>query len=327
MIRASALTLVALAALLPLIAQEGSLAGPVSGLVFDRHARALRPMLGVPGASHLGAALLADTDLAAASPSGASVLAWHQDRLILARPESGELRFRVLADESARPAWIAWSRASSPAAAAVLGEDRRLALWRNLAGEPERLDLPLPDGAVRSIAVSLSGDAVFVAIEDQTHGGIWRLEPDHPRLVARLPRPAALAAGPDDRLYFADLDRQEIFAMRAREEGTDLALLAGPAHGIEDPAALAVSRDGKTLLIAEARPRRIRFWNLAAFAMTGELALAFEPNRLEPLAGGSLFLLNERRRAEDVLHVLDHGLEPAVWFVPAGETPAPSVED
>lgn len=44
----------AILAAAPLVAQQGHVAGPVSGYVFDRGARVLRPVLGIAGASILG---------------------------------------------------------------------------------------------------------------------------------------------------------------------------------------------------------------------------------------------------------------------------------
>lgn len=44
----------AILAVVPLVAQQGQVAGPVSGYVFDRGAHVLRPVLGIPGASILG---------------------------------------------------------------------------------------------------------------------------------------------------------------------------------------------------------------------------------------------------------------------------------
>lgn len=47
----------AILAAAPLVAQQGQVAGPVSGYVFDRGAHALRPVLGIAGASLLGGAI------------------------------------------------------------------------------------------------------------------------------------------------------------------------------------------------------------------------------------------------------------------------------
>jgi len=54
----------------PLVhAQQGRVAGPVAGYVFDSAARALRPVLGIPGASLLGDPVSLGMDLASAAVS------------------------------------------------------------------------------------------------------------------------------------------------------------------------------------------------------------------------------------------------------------------
>ena len=47
-------------------AQQGNVAGPVSGIVFDRASRQLRPVLGIPGASLLGDPIVLGVDAASA---------------------------------------------------------------------------------------------------------------------------------------------------------------------------------------------------------------------------------------------------------------------
>ena len=63
-------------------AQQGQVAGPVAGYVFDNGSHALRPVLGIPGASVLGDPLNIGTDLfsAAVSPRLDSVIAVASDR-------------------------------------------------------------------------------------------------------------------------------------------------------------------------------------------------------------------------------------------------------
>ena len=54
------------------VAQQGQVAGPVAGYVFDAGALAIRPILGIPGASVQGAALPLGYDLASAAVSPAA---------------------------------------------------------------------------------------------------------------------------------------------------------------------------------------------------------------------------------------------------------------
>ncbi|MCP5111736.1 MAG: hypothetical protein GY953_12975, partial [bacterium] len=64
--RALLLTLLLLIAL-TLAAQ---VRGPVSGFVYDGYERALRPIIGFPGAAYLGLAVTGAVDAASASPDG-----------------------------------------------------------------------------------------------------------------------------------------------------------------------------------------------------------------------------------------------------------------
>ena len=73
-------------AALPVFAQNsGSLSAPALGLVFDAKASALRPILGVPGASYVGAALPhgGDLKLAEVAPGGRFALAVATDGALL----------------------------------------------------------------------------------------------------------------------------------------------------------------------------------------------------------------------------------------------------
>ena len=66
------------------VSQDRSdLRGPVSRVVFDQNARALRPMLGVPGAAYLAAPLVSGIDAASVSPDGSAALAVQEGRLVL----------------------------------------------------------------------------------------------------------------------------------------------------------------------------------------------------------------------------------------------------
>ena len=62
-------TLTSVAVLLP--AEDSTrLTGPTSGLLFDAPSRAIRVVMGVPGAAYLGAALASDLDNGSVSPNG-----------------------------------------------------------------------------------------------------------------------------------------------------------------------------------------------------------------------------------------------------------------
>src|SRR5438093_11232816 len=74
------LLLLAPAAALP---QDGApVSGPVAGFVLDSERHALRPILGVPGSSYLGPAVMPEVDYAAVSPDAGSALVVSAGRLL-----------------------------------------------------------------------------------------------------------------------------------------------------------------------------------------------------------------------------------------------------
>ena len=106
-----------LMAVLPLqLAGGGGLTGPVSGLVFDSGTQALRPILGVPGAAHLGAAAASGLDWAEVAPNGRSALGLSGGRLYLLRVAASGMEWNQLSEEAVPPAMAAWTSASDAAA-------------------------------------------------------------------------------------------------------------------------------------------------------------------------------------------------------------------
>ena len=54
--------------------QMASLKGPISGIVYDAPSRSVRPVMGFPGSSYLGKAIVNDVQMASISPDGESAL-------------------------------------------------------------------------------------------------------------------------------------------------------------------------------------------------------------------------------------------------------------
>ena len=77
------------------MAREGSVSGPGSGFVFDRSGSALRPVLGIPGASVLGDPLKLGFDLSSATVAPA------QDSVLAIAADGGSHFLRLSADGAA----------------------------------------------------------------------------------------------------------------------------------------------------------------------------------------------------------------------------------
>jgi hypothetical protein len=298
------------------LAQEAPLTGPVAGWVYDGAARALRPMIGAPGSAHLGAAVESGIELAAFSPGGRRVAAVREGSLYVADVNASEWIWQRLAGDAEGVATIAWNRAGN-VAAAYDAVARRITMYRNFGEAPEALAMTeLPAGKLISMAAE--DDAVVAGFEDGDAGGVYLITADTAVRIATAAQPSALAVGGDGRdLYIADLGRNEILRAANFREPAGVELMAGAGQGIDEPSALALSKDGAKLTAAV--KDALVTLDLSGASPPSRIDLAFRPTRLEPLGEGAVMLLTRRSRPEDVLQVLDLGGEPVARFVPAGE--------
>ncbi len=324
-----------------LIAQNSDIRGPVSGLVYDGAARAVRPVIGVPGAAYLGHSLLSEIDFAAVSPDGEAVIALSAGRLFLVRNLADTPRWTILEDHSSATR-AAWSEDSASAAvysseAGVRRFDglKRVSSASNTRPSPRGKartvrpgvqGLPkiagigsAPDGEISVMAIDACGD-VIIGAGDTFHLG----SPGKGfRLIAKVERAGGLALA-GDRLFIADRARGEILEVRNYHQTADVQLFAGADRGVADPVAMAVSADRRSLIVASASGRTLQWFDLDSRASTARIDLDFEPSQLVVCNGGAIFWLNSRGAAEEPLQILADRQNPAVFFVPAGKTAGPS---
>ncbi len=296
-------------------AQETRLDGPVSGLIFDAPAGAIRPMIGVPGASYLGTPLAAGIELAAVSPNGRLALALRDRELYLLRLETGIPEWSRLSEPAATAAGaIVWN-STSTAAAVYDVRGGQVQLWRKLPEQPELVELALPAGAEELVTtlVDSRGEFVIAGVRG-SQAGVWRLTPQaQPRLLLAAESPEALALdSAGGLLYVADRARGEILRVDPQDGGATV--LADRGRGVSDPVAMAIH--GSRLLVAEASTRSLLVLAPDSGTIT-RIELEFEPSRLEAFGEPGLYLLNRPRQRGGTLHILQDGPEPAVWFVPA----------
>ena len=335
-----------------LAAQTGSVRGPIAGMVYDGAAHAIRPLVGLPGASYLGNPMVSELDFASVAPDSRAALAVTRGRLyLLTSLETGNPQW-ILLERSGQADRVAWSEDST--AAAVYAEATgRVRIWSNLApgsrdlrgarpsprlssrqirpgteGMPRISDLgdvSVLGGKVSAMAFGAPGE-VMVGIERDQAGGVYRLTADsQPALLARASAPSGIAfANGGQDLFVADRTRQEVFQIRNYRDRAGVTLFAGRDRGIEQPVAVAVSCDGRTLIVASASGRKLALFDIETRALAGQLELDFEPSRLERLGDASLFLLNSRLAGSETLQVFAGGEKPAVYFVPAASVAAVS---
>jgi len=307
--------IVVLLAALALAAQEARLTGPVSGFVVDSQSGSIRPILGVPGASYLGDALLAGLDWASVAPDGKAALAVKGESLYLIRGLD-ELAPSSTAVGGAidRPDLAAWSRDAS-VAVLYSSAGRRLQVIAAPAGEPVArapVELPELQGRVTALALDCSGEHVLVGVESD---GVHLLSPGTPpALLAPLKGPVALTLAHGERtLFVADRASRQVFEIRDFAAAPKLLVVADAS----DPVGLGLSRDEMSLFVASGSERSLDIYDLSTRSLAARIALDAEPSRLNLLSASALYLLNSVQGGDPLL-VLDASREPGVFFVPVG---------
>jgi len=287
--------------------------GPTSGVVFDEAGHSLRIVVGVPGASYLGASVLSAVQAAAVAPNGKLAAAVSGDHVVLVSLPSGESK--DLGPWAGDVTQMSWNHSSD--AVGLAGAD--LVIFRNLTGEPERVDLAEPAGAVISMAVAGNGKSALVATAD----GVW-LAGSEARVIYAGEGVADIALSPSGDLYVAARSRKEVLKIRSWDESPEISLVLSAAAAL-DPAAVAISPDGLLLLVADGAGRALASFRVDSGEAAGRLALEFEPALLD--RSGDYFLLSRRTQAQDPVELFDPATS-AAFFIPTQDlTLAPVLED
>ncbi len=296
-----------------LAAQQGTVTGPTSGLVFDQVAGVLRPVVGVPGAATLadGIALSYQVNWAVVAPRLDSAVVQAQDgSLHFLNLAGGGFSELTVAGITGVPRSVVFSP-SGTAAALVYASEAEVLTGFPGAPVPARvmpLEVPVDTHVRTAVAPSpgqlaLSDDGT-VLLEAQ--GGTIRLAGTRGRSNLMAGVMAAFAPGGHDA---AVADGSGVTLVRDVDGSPQPTVLA--AQGVAQPVGLAFSADGTTVFAAGAA-------GLVALATAGgpanPVACACTPVSLAAM--GQLFLLNEL--AQGPLWLLDPGgSAPRTVFVPA----------
>lgn len=309
-------------ATLALTAGESGLRGPVSGLIVDSESGSIRPILGSAGAAYAGAAAVRGADALFASPDGERALVAAEGSLFLVHR---------LADRA--PVWLPLRDDASSLGLAVFSSDsaavalhdaahHRLELWSGLRDQPASagaIDLNPVSGRLVSLAVAPDAASVFASFQNsESAAALYLLQPGAaPRLLLTLEQAGALTLH-GDVLFVADRARHEVVRVTNWTGAPHIATVASAALGLEDPTGIALSPDGRTLLVASAGTRQVLSIDIQEQALKSALDLSFRPSRLEQ--SGGLLVLAPGIPGVQPAQVLD----PArfeVYFVPVSVLP------
>jgi hypothetical protein len=310
--------IIALVSLAALQAQpQGSINGPVAGYVFDKTAQALRPVLGLPGASLLGSPMKwrYRVDQAFIAPK--------LDTAVGVTSEGAFRLFRMSNGMVAETSVAGLAQAGSPYSVAYSPSGTTLALY---AGDRVQLVTGLPDapvvggsidltaaGVPSSLAVSDDSSTLLVALSNSIR--LFESYADMGKLTDTAPGAlVAFAAGGHDAAV-ADAGAGIVVFHDLAGAGASQ-VIAPPDESGAVSSALAFSADGKALFLASASAQAVTQLDLTAGSRT-RIACSCSPTVLARM--GNVFRLTEL--ASDPLWLLDAPEStPRIVFVPAFES-------
>lgn len=299
----------------------GSVGGPLSGYVGDVPTQSIRPIVGVPGGAHLGAAVLQDVARAWVAPEGARAVILRQDRYFLVSGlETGIVRTEEAALEIPGPeAVVAWS---ADGTAVVVGSNGRLqvAKW----GEAEKVWAvdgirEVPEGPISALAVDPKLGAVAVALANTGGGAVyagWSRQ-DPLELIYEGEAVGALAfTHTGETLYVADRAAGQILSFIRSGARTDSAITSDREE-YRDVIALAVASDDSALYSVHAE-RRVVVRHGIADRSIHTVNVEGVPSRIVSIPASGLFIVAVREKATDAVLALDVHSD-ALYFIPGGD--------
>jgi hypothetical protein len=228
-----------------------------------------------------------------------------------------ELRVDGLMDKADR---IEWSRDGSAAVLYSLSERQ---IQRASFSETEvrvdgreRISL---EGEVTALAVSGSGRQIALAVIGSEGSGLylWSVGQAPVRVSGATVVDAKFDSS-GERLFAVTEDTQQVLAVESGS-AMELASLRDPGGQPIKPAAIAVSGDGRMLIVADRSRPAIRIYETVSRTLVSTIPLDFTPSRVDPLPDGRTFLLKGGDSGQQWPMVLYTGEVPAVYFIPAGE--------
>lgn len=311
-----------------LAAQQGSISGPLTGYVFDRGGKTLRPIRGIPGASLVGEALNPGFDLASADVSprqDSAVLVAADGAVHAVRLRSGTMSALPIDGIAGSPERVVFSPSGSALAIYARG---RLQVVTGLPDAPVRSGtvelLPGSGAAVEALStnrlrrnfdgsIAISDDGAYILAS--TGGGIQLLAltgANRKLMDARSGALVAFAPRSHDAAV-ADSAGAGLVWFHDVAGSSDARTVAATDGDIASPTALAFAPNGQRLFLARSMARSVTAFDLVAGTRKA-IACSCAPAGLTAM--GDLFRLNEPG-AEPIWLLDVRTNEPQLLFVPA----------
>jgi DNA-binding beta-propeller fold protein YncE len=316
------------AASLALWAAALPVGGPSPGLVFDARSHTVRPMIGIPGAAYLGAAVVSDANAAFVAPDASTVLTVDMSGgVAIHSGAKASSRNRIVIPGALGNAnLVAWAPDSN-SVAIYSGTSGRAQILVNLAKSPsagEAFDLSALPGTVSALA--FDGQQLLLGVTSDNAGGVYSVTTNGaPLRIAAATAPSAILVSGGD-LYFADRSARQLWRMQGFAGQSAPTLFTGDSGVLASPAGLALSMNGKQIYLADAGSRKLAVYDVAAASLVRSQDLDFTPTMLARIGSAPVLLLNDGGAQDRApIYVLtDAGLDAlGVYFVPVHVDAAP----
>jgi hypothetical protein len=277
--------------LTPHAVHSASLDGPRLGMVFDPTVRALRPILGIPGAAILGEPLDLGLDLrrTAVSPQQDYVLATEGEHNQVVVLTAGHAPVFV-AGADRGPDALVLSPGGQVAALYFKGRNR-IEVVSGLPAAPRvATALFLSAGSTVS-ALAIGDDQTVLAAVGSTL--YWVSHSGEVPVLTNLHKISAIALMSTHGAIVADAATNQIHRVRNITGALETDILAGPRDGISSPVAVAVSRDNRRAFVANGKSGTVAMLDLQGKIGVTRISCACTPTGLDRLAGDNVFRLTE----------------------------------
>jgi WD40 repeat protein len=301
---------------------------PSSGYIYDASQRSVRSVNGLIGAAVLGPSLIDSVDWLSVAPNGKSAMIERSGSLNWL-PDLGAPDRSQSLDRSLNPRQAFW--ASDSGQAVLLTTSSQLVWLTNLNSAPApkaRWTLERPASRVRVahgtgwilLAADSAAERVLLAYHAGEHWQLWLASSTSPPVLLQYsghPAAALFIPGGAGALV-ADIESHQIVRFESLDAAPVTSILVSSPEFIDDLAGMALSGDGKRLVVADGADKTIRFFDYGTGALMGELPADEVPTSLTSFAP-DLFLLNAGLPANEPLFLVDTGTPAKVSFVPRGE--------
>jgi DNA-binding beta-propeller fold protein YncE len=294
-----------------------SLEGPRMGMVFDSSMKALRPILGIPGAAILGEPMKATLDIRkiAISPQ--------QDYALATEGEHNEVVVLNLGRSTVTSALVHGARRGpdqmvlSPGgrvAALHYREGNRIQVLSGLPSTPKIVeDLYLSPGASPSALAVGDDETVLAGVAGSV---FWVTRSGEVPVLTGLQKITAITMPSARMALVADAATNQIHRLQNITGGLETDIVAGPAQAISAPVAVATSSDNRHAFVVNAKTGTIAILDLEGKTAVKKIACGCKPTGLDRLEGDNVFRLTEPSdRPMWVLEAIAR--QTRVVFVPA----------